>query len=63
MLGRKKKNCKKRKLVKIGSCSISNSWKHLYKENKTFKELCALLVKELVDKHIQPKTVIQIKEF
>ena len=61
MLGRNKKTCKKRKLVKTGSCIIRNSWKHLHKENQTFKQPSALLVKELVDKHGQLKTVIQIK--
>ena len=40
-----------------------NSWKHLYKENETFKQPSALLkVKELVNKHGQPKTVIQIEK-
>ena len=52
MLGRNKKTCKKRKLVKTGICSI---------RKQTFKQPSALLVKELVDKHGQLKTVIQIK--
>ena len=39
-----------------------NSWKHLYKEIETFKQPSAFLkVKELFDKHGQPKTDMQIK--
>ena len=56
----------KRKIGKKESWSKQeaavNSWKHLYKENETFKQPSPLLkVKEFVDKHVQPKTVIQIK--
>ena len=40
-----------------------DSWKQLYKELETFKQPSALLkVKELADKHNQPKTVIQMKK-
>ena len=40
-----------------------DSWKQLYKELDTFKQPSALLkVKELADKHNQPKTVIQMKK-
>ena len=60
MLGRKigKKDSWSRQeaAVQVNSCQ------YLYKESETFKQPSALLkVKELVDKHGQPKTVIQLK--
>ena len=61
MLGRKKKTCKKKKVIKTGSCCISKFLEAFIQINETFKQPSALLVTELVDKHGQPKTVIQIK--
>ena len=61
MLGRKKKTCKKKKVIKTGSCCISKFLEAFTQINETFKQPSALLVTELVDKHGQPKTVIQIK--
>ena len=57
-----KKTCKRESWSKQQATVLVNSWKHLYKEIETFKQPTAWLkVKELVDKHSQPKSVIQIK--
>ena len=58
-----KKTCKRESWSKQQATVLVNSWKHLYKEIETFKQPSASLkVKELVDKHSQPKSVIQIKK-